>query len=71
MSTRRRSRKTTKKVYASKGPRKSRRSRKTRKEGRATMSESLTDLQLRARSLGIPFGGLSKQLLIDKINRNI
>lgn len=35
---------------------------------RATSSMSVTDLQFMAKSRGIPFGGLTKTLLIRKIN---
>lgn len=34
----------------------------------ASQSMNLTDLQFMARSLGIPFGGLTKTALIHKIN---
>jgi hypothetical protein len=35
----------------------------------ATSNMSITDLQFMAKSKGIPFGGLTKTQLIDKINR--
>lgn len=35
----------------------------------ANMSMSATELQMMAKSLGIPFGGLAKHVLVNKINR--
>lgn len=35
---------------------------------RATTKMNLTDLQMMARSKGIPFGGLTKMMLVERIN---
>ena len=39
------------------------------KESWANMDMSVTELQFMAKSMGIPFGGLDKTKLIDKINK--
>ena len=38
---------------------------------RVNTEMSLTELQKRAKTLGIPFGGLTKSKLVNKINRYI
>jgi hypothetical protein len=46
----------------------SHRTRERNKMSRATSNMSLTELQMMAKSRGVPFGGLSRAKLIQKIN---
>jgi hypothetical protein len=39
------------------------------RESKASISMTLTELQILAKKRGIPFGGLSKNVLIRKINQ--
>ncbi len=45
--------------------------KRSRHIARVTSEMGITDLQKRAKSLGIPFGGLTKTKLVRRINKYI